>query len=1746
MKKIIIAVLAFVLVLVLVVTSTIFLLRRGDEGDYARNRANRNNREATTPPPDIQDVLTAERAFETANLPLWAEHQVTHLPISDAVALQDPRGGYILAPTLVGVSGIDSLSSFILQTPINYGSSFPAVTIDGQPEPVITQEDSSTFVITPSVPLTANSVYVFRLHFEDGDDITWAFQTAPQFEIIATLPAHQSTNVPVRTGIEITFSYGEDIDIANYFRIYPDVAGSFITQGATTIFMPTNPLAQGQIYTVTISPGITIPNSSDIITTEYVFSFETTIDSPSTEDQASRIHFSSRMVEFPSFAEPAVHFWFNYRDDTRPPIDMHVYQFNDREQAIEAVHRLFNTPRWSARTSAADRLVDTDPLTNISATTITRAQGDSEWYETFALPNNLPPGFYLLSATAENATSQMIIQITDLAVQVIADDDKTLLWIHDMNTGLPVAQATVYDAIYGERYESTDYGIAVIDRLISFGEYLIIADNRGMEAIVFSNAGGIQPFHRGFGDFDDWGWGWGWSLANSDYWSVLQTDRTLFQRSDTLSLWGFVKHRHHEEEITHVTAVLTEHSWWWDAPKRDTLHRQNLRVNDGSYSGNIRLPNLDPGSYQLAIYHGDIRLSSTFFTVMDYVTPPYRLTVSTNRNAVFAGEEVIVTARTEFFEGTPVPDLELSYSFWGWELTSDQRGSALTNDRGEVEVSTIPQPEHGGVQGERSVHFTVETTLPEIGWTSQSANVRVFVNDIDVDARAIRTETDATLTVDVHTITLDRLNDGAETAWNDFLYEPVAGQQISVEILEIYWESIRDGERYCFITRQVVPRYRYERRERSLERFEITTDTDGHVTRDFQVPNTDRRSYQARLTTVDGNGRAMTQEVFIGRDFTWFHWNAEDDDLFLDGVNEDGYDIGDLVELTVMRGTEPVTQGNILFVVVQNGILSYHLGINPLTFTFGEQHVPNIQVYAYHFNGHTYQTGWQMSQRLRFNTSERLLDIAISICQESYQPGEMSTITVRTTDQAGNLKPAHVNISLVNEALFALMDQNVDTIEMLYSSVNDSLRLSLSTHQTFISDGIDGGDASVAYATAAFDADDAPMVSEEAEPAGGESARVRERFEDTATFVSLHTNEQGEASFTFQLPDNITSWRITASAISNDLYAGNGLYNLPVSMPMFLHYTLNRIFLVGDTPYLGVSVYGSALSGGEQVVFEVWHSPLRDTIYFDENTPLESMTSVNFSPVAPLPGSRVRTATGTAFERVNIPLWEMTEEELGSLIIQATVGDHADAVRHCYQVLASHRLVETAEFFEVTADTNLILPESGLTNITFMDYGQGQFINDLLRMRRIWRNGARLEGLVARREATWMLQTYFPDLTLWGDETPFDVQEYQTESGGIAILPYAEADLQTTVMLLPFIREDVNAVAMREYLYNIFHTSTTENRAIALYGLALLGEPVLLDLQTYAKLADLSVRDAAHIGLGLAVLGETHIARELYEQHIAPHIQRVAPYYRVNCPTTANAREAIQEDTSIAALLAAHLRLPERTALHNYATRQRAVTPLQNIERLLFITLEIDNHTSVTASITYVLFDETITRELTHGRPFTLRIPVSNIDEFELLSVTGEVGAVSIVRVPLEEMEVVDSDITINRQFIHADTNSPATTFEQGDLVRVQITVDYGPTAFGGSYMITDFLPAGLVAVPHSARFAVPDETTGSWRHVTTEGQRVTFFDFNGRFRWDNTYYYYARVINPGTFTAEGTLVQSFGAREYMTVGEHAVITINP
>jgi hypothetical protein len=627
------------------------------------------------------------------------------------------------------------------------------------------------------------------------------------------------------------------------------------------------------------------------------------------------------------------------------------------------------------------------------------------------------------------------------------------------------------------------------------------------------------------------------------------------------------------------------------------------------------------------------------------------------------------------------------------------------------------------------------------------------------------------------------------------------------------------------------------------------------------------------------------------------------------------------------------------------------------------------------------------------------------------------------------------------------------------------------------------------------------------------------------------------------------------SGISNDMYAGNAEQKIIVTNPMFLSYSLNDEFLIGDIPTIGVNAYGTSLTGGETVNFEVW----------DENKP-----DVKY------------TASGVAFERVNIPLWEMKNEGENALIIKATVnngggdasdsgvpgisggvpgsgvsgetdgvsdsgtgsaisGVASDAVRHQFRILRTYREIDEALYYDVTASTVFDVGSGGFTNITFTDRSRGQYLCQLIGMRNVY--GNRVEKQIVAREADKILKEYFPDLNIHSDNSNFDLKPYQRSDGGIAILPNADSDLETTVKVMPYIKDEVDINLLKYYLRNIYEGKNSENKMCALYGLAILNEPVLLDLSNYALLDDLVVKDAVYIALGYIALGENETASDIYDKRIAPFMEQLTPFNRVD---TGVDNDDILDATAAANLLATKLEKPEKEGLYQYCIRNFTTDILINIEKLSYIKHEIAKRTPTSGSIKYTLFDETFTRGLKNGGSYTLRIPAQSINQFKIIEVTGDIGAVSTFKKPMTEIGESDDDVTVRRRYYKADGSQDSSTiFEQGDLVRVQIWIDYTAKAIDGAYCVTDYLPAGLEYVRNSAKIkGASGFGYGYRRYCTVEGQKIMFYDYNGRFDRGYLYYYYARVIDPGNFKAEGPFVQNLTAKEYFTVGEDSTLVI--
>ncbi|MCL2057631.1 MAG: Ig-like domain-containing protein [Oscillospiraceae bacterium] len=1700
------------------------------------------------------------------------------------------KGGYTLAPLAYGKTGVEAASPFTLTTPEDAGPEeiYAALSIDGQPAPAVEQKAAREFLIIPSAMLSHNTIYVFRLSRAGMDDITWAFQTSYKFEVTSNYPRNQATNVPCDSGIEITFSVEVYGPIDDHFNISPHVDGTFAYHGDTAVFMP-KALAYQTVYTVTLKAGLSLEATGEALqgaTVEalqeaHVFSFETEAEIEHEPLQPTEtVSFQYDYAELPTIEPPTIGFSILARSDTAPDPKIGVYKFSSAEEALAALETLVKAPNWSSYAKFYNR-IETFGMAYVMEFNAKFRYDRAN--RTLTLPGMLSQGFYLIDAALGESRSQMIVQITDLPVHIVADESRAIVWVNDITTNKASAGAEVHDAKGGKTYTTNANGVAVIDRALAQGEKerLDIMDATGGKACIWLNS----QYTEYYSYYSYYGSSSGSYNSNdsASYWTALQLDRTLFRADDTVSFFGFVQNRDYrnKEDINYVTATL-ESRYYYRSSNETPLLKQTVQVEDGIYSGEIALPNLDPGYYTLNILHGDVELSSTYFIVREYVKPPYTISVAADKKAVFAGETVTFTASAAFFEGTPLPDLDLSYYVSSGSLLNSGAGTATTDADGKISISQEIKP-YSNAQGEEYIGIEVQPYLPQTGMGINTARARAFVNDIDVRANASRTGADATLKINVNTITLDRINSGTAKHYNDYIDKPVGGKSLSVKIYRVYYETVPDGEYYDYYEKKVVPSYKYVRETELIDSFTMLTDKDGAANRNFSVPDVKWESYYAEISCTDSNGKDINITEYIGRDYSSYYRNAATNDYYLSGAN-DSYSIGEPVAITLMRGADAVAGGNVLFVALQRGIQGWQAGRNTYSATFARKHVPNLTIRAYYFNGYKYETGGGMSQTIYYNYSQSGLTLTADADKESYKPGDTCTVTINARDKDGLAVPAAINISVVDEALFALWNYNVDTLSSLYSKVDAGPVFESATHRLYTPKGR-WPDSYIVYD------EDVPMLGYINDSYAQEfNTYERKNFKDTAIFETLRTGADGIATYTFTLPDNITSWRLTASGISDDLYAGNSVRSIIVSNPMFINYTLNSEFLVGDRPVIGVNAYGTSLDGGETVEYEVWDEGAPDIVY---------------------------RAGGSAFERVNIPLWEMAEEGANALVIKATASNGAsDSLVHAFAVYKTYREVDAADYRDVEAGIALSGGSGGLTRITFTDRGRGQFLWELISLRRVY--GDRLEKLLACREANRLLAEYFPDLILYGGNEDVDSKQYQQDDGGLSILPFGYSDLEATVKLMPYVMDEINGFELKNYLYDIYENSYSENKMAALYGLAMLREPVLLELDSYAMLDALPVSDATYIALGYLALGEAEKAAMLYDSRVAPKLQRLEPYYRVD---EGSDNIKILAATSAAAALATKLDRPEKEGLYQYCVNFHAADARidmdSSIEKLAYIKHEIAKKHDSVGAVTYALFGDERTIELSDGRSHTLTIPSQSIGELEILGVAGDVGAVVSYKAPMTYDEPSGGDlspdgdlpsdgdlppgvdlppdgnlpletgITIRRNYYKelkpdvtagsraggrqrggdepAGGRAPeeaSTVFNQGDLVRVELQIAYSATAVDGTYSVTDYLPSGLMFAGDPVKIKTPRVIDldydyydyfgysygyfGYYGYSKNEGQKVSFYDYNDQPGGEAaTYYYYARVVSPGTYKAEGAFVQSLAALEYSAAGEDATIIID-
>ncbi len=1627
------------------------------------------------------------------------------------ISLPPPNDCFRMTASLSDAAGVAPDSDFTLDSREPTSADELAARIEVQPDlrfhlqPLSDSQASAQpgtrtvgtrFRVVPDAPLAEDTVYTFSVLNEPGGlpVSSWAFQTQRPLRVVQTLPADQSTDVPLNVGIELTFSHDDVTGVEDTFQIDPPVQGRFETHKRTVVFVPKELLPQ-TLYTVTVGPGVGIEGSDQTLGEPFTFQFETGSTARTGETPGGlSLQFSRRTWESSTTQAPVLALLdLEGMPGSVPsaPLAFTVYLFPGVDAFLASLDQFTSLPSW-ASASRTRFTVDTSGLEEAASfDAAPKPIGDtSEMYVPF--PEPLPVGYYLVETEFEGHALQAWLQVTDVATYVSVSRTRTLLWVNDAASGTPIESATVrlagadFIASTGSegaaffdtpqdliRLEQSPFGYTTSEAV---GNLIVTApDGRTAVVPLADIFSGFLYF--GYKEYGFWG-------DPGLYWRFLYTDRHLYRPTDTVHFWGLARHRADPPPSQEVIVEISGEQFSETGDYLGPVGVVSTSVTTsaaGTFIGELPLKGVSPGYYSLQARIGDQVITSIYLEVEDFVKPAYKSDVPPAKRAVFTGEEMEFVIEASFFDGTPVPNLELNVIS---DVRLEGRQSITTDENGRAVVPFVGSATKGN-------YITVTPDLAEEGEITGTGWVQVFPAAVYLESASEFSDGTATVSGTVYNVDIQRLN--SEEA-NSLVEDPegglvpdsqglpAPGRTVTARVVEESYRQIEVGETYDFIAKIVRKRYRYETVRTSLGQFTATSDAQGRFAISFAAEKD--KSYEATLQVKDDEGRTYSEQTYV---YGGTYFSSFGDLPYLAPASHDPVAVGETVQVAMRQGAEDLPGGGdnrYLFYLAQNGIRSYATEDGPrYSFPFTKEHVPSVSVFAVRFAGGTYQET-SYPQIIRFDQTLRRLDISVETDQERYRPGEEATLNVTVTDRDGRPVQAEVLLSAVDEAVFRLQGDSffydLDILESLYTPVFAGVLRTYASHQY-------------------------PAENYAAERGGGDGAR--DNFKDTALFDRVTTDAQGQASITFELPDNLTSWRVTALAVAPDLHAGSAISLVPVGLPFFADVAMNTSYLTTDRPSIKLRAFGDALEDGDPVSFRV-----------TSDTLLEE----------PL------TASGTAFTAVDVPLPPLREGR-HQLTVRATSGGLEDSLVRTVIVIPSRLLRSESRFHEVRPGESPALEGSRdrLTIVIVTDHNRGRYY-PLLRSL-TWTYGDRVDQMLARNLAQELLLEHFQEESDFPAE--FRPSLYQTEDGGIAILPFADDDLVLSARLAALASERFGRQDLIRYFERVAddEEETSERVIIALYGLAALGEPVLPTVQALATRDDLSPRERLYVALAATELNDGETAGALYRDIMEEFGQRRGDAARLD---VGKDKDDVLEATSLAAIIAASLGDDFAPLLFNYTTENYTKDILVQLEQISFLAEALPNLSPAPVRFAYTVEGRREERELERGQSLALLLTPEELDALDLEALEGTLGVTTSFLAPFEPEDVgTDPEIALSRTY---QGQSDGITLLEGDLVRVTLSYELGAKAEDGCYQVSDLLPSGLRPVTDLWAGGVTDIDV-SYPYAV-DGQRVSFCAFRqGR---QKPIVYYARVIGKGEYTAEPAVIQSQQTPESINFTESMLVEI--
>lgn len=815
--------------------------------------------------------------------------------------------------------------------------------------------------------------------------------------------------------------------------------------------------------------------------------------------------------------------------------------------------------------------------------------------------------FVQLNTRAEDKWDRYLkacLQVTSLGLSAKFSSENNLVWVTDLRTGVPAAAVQI--ELRGDanqvlwKGETDAQGRAVTPGWKSLGlkgrgsydkpRQWVFASRGSDLAVLSSEWGtGLEPYEFGI-DYD-------YSSEPESHEGALFTERGIYRAGETVHVKGIVRRR--VKGQWKLSAAETVSCSIWDSIGSEVF-KKNVPLDDfGAFAFDYSSrPEAALGYYQItASLPSESKDREPFafsesFRIEAYRPAEFEVHLRARKPHFVFGEEFTADVRASYLFGGAMagqkvkwhlrlnptefePPGHRGYVFgnrlsW-WEAEEDVDSSRLiasadtvldAEGKTRVQAPLVAEKEKG------SVMAVLEATVQSPSRRSVSNRIQAVVHrgefSIGFKPNTTFLKSGDKLTVAVVAVQPD----GKRTS-----------QKVTLRLIRREWNSVRKtgvGGRFEWVSERV-----------DTEASRKTVKTKAEAAEAVFVPEK-AGFYVLAAEAEDKRGNAVTSSTYLyvtGPDYV--PWERSDRDIIELVADAENYAPGDTAEILVKS---PYESAKALVTVERESILEHKVvdikgSLGRISIPITSDYLPNVFVSVLLVQGRdeasrpggnedigkpSFKIGYV---KLGVNPSEKRLRVDVAVEKPQYKPRDKITVRLRVRDSGNRGVRAALSLAVVDIGVLNLIGYRTpDPFTRFYSQKplavqTAELRQYIVGQREFGEKGEDTGGGGDEGGVGGI-----PLSEVE----------LRGDFRTTAYWnPSLVTDEQGSASVTFDLPDNLTSFRVMAVAFTRNSLFGNGETSFRVSKPLQILSSLPRFARLGDKFEAGVVVHNFTEKTGD-------------------------------------------------------------------------------------------------------------------------------------------------------------------------------------------------------------------------------------------------------------------------------------------------------------------------------------------------------------------------------------------------------------------------------------------------------------------------------------------------------------------------------------------------------------------------------------